>query len=92
MDRSGGSRPNASVTKRSSSDQAAVEKFAGNLTRCKKRAGLSQPKIADRAGLSRGEISQLERAKREPRLTTIAKLAEALEVEISELFEGIGKH
>jgi transcriptional regulator with XRE-family HTH domain len=71
------------------SERAVVEQFAHNLTRCKVRAGLSQPKIAERAGLSREEVSLLERGKREPRMTTILKLAAALEVDPAQLWLGI---
>jgi transcriptional regulator with XRE-family HTH domain len=45
--------------------------------------------LADRCGLHRTEISLLERAGREPRLTTIVRLARALDVEPVELLAGV---
>ena len=58
--------------------------FAANLRRCRGAAGLGF-----RARLHRTEISLLERGERDPRLTTIVRLAEALGVEPSRLLEGI---
>jgi transcriptional regulator with XRE-family HTH domain len=65
-----------------------VARFAANLRRLRITAGISQEALADRCGLHRTEISLLERAGREPRLTTIVKLARALDVEPVELLAG----
>ena len=66
------------------------ERFAQNLRRHRKRLGLSQEALGDACGLHRTEISLLERAAREPRLSTIVKLARALGIPPAELLEGIG--
>jgi transcriptional regulator with XRE-family HTH domain len=66
-----------------------VARFAANLRRLRITAGISQEALADRCGLHRTEISLLERAGREPRLTTIVKLARALDVEPVELLAGV---
>lgn len=66
-----------------------VARFAANLQRLRTTAGISQEALADRCGLHRTEISLLERAGREPRLTTIVKLARALDVEPVELLAGV---
>ena len=65
------------------------EVFAANLRRTRARAGISQEELASRCGLHRTEISFLERAQREPRLSTIVKLANALEVSASQLVKGL---
>ncbi len=64
-------------------------RFARNLRAVRVRAGLSQERLASLARLHRTEVSLLERAEREPRLTTIVRLARALDVPPAELFEGI---
>lgn len=46
---------------------------------------LSQVQLADAAGLSRGEISHLETAKRKPLATTLKRLCVALECEPGDL-------
>jgi transcriptional regulator with XRE-family HTH domain len=65
------------------------EQFAANLRRQRKAAGLSQEQLASRSGLHPTEISRLERATREPRLGTIARLARALDIGAETLLEGI---
>jgi DNA-binding XRE family transcriptional regulator len=65
------------------------ERFAANLRRLRKDAGLSQEQLAGRTGLHPTEISRLERAVREPRLGTIARLARGLDVDVEVLVSGI---
>ena len=65
------------------------ERFARNLREHRQRAGLSQERLGFRANLHRTEISLLERGAREPRLSTIVRLARALGVEPSDLLDGI---
>ncbi len=66
-----------------------IERFAGNLRRQRLRAGLSQEALGYECDLHRTEISLLERAGREPRLTTIVKLARALKISACDLLAGI---
>jgi len=65
------------------------ERFAANLRQRRHAAGLSQEALGAACDLHRTEISLLERAAREPRLSTIVKLARALGVAPSELLAGI---
>lgn len=65
------------------------DRFAVNLRKARTRIGISQEELGDRCELHRTEISLLERAGREPRLSTIAKLAGALDTTPAELCEGI---
>jgi transcriptional regulator with XRE-family HTH domain len=63
--------------------------FGENLSRCRRRADMSQEELGVRASLHRTEISQLERGLRVARIDTLVKLAGALGVSPSELIEGI---
>jgi transcriptional regulator with XRE-family HTH domain len=63
--------------------------FAANLRRERLRLGLSQEALGHACDLNMSEVSRLERAKRDPRLATIVKLARALEVPPSHLLSGI---
>jgi transcriptional regulator with XRE-family HTH domain len=65
------------------------DRFAENLRRVRVAAGVSQEELGRRCDLHRTEISLLERAGREPRLGTIAKLAGALGTSPQTLHEGI---
>lgn len=65
--------------------------FGDRLAELRTAAGLTQDQLADRAGLHRSEISNLEGAKNAhaPRLDTAVKLAGALEKDLCELLKGL---
>ena len=65
------------------------ERFAQNLRARRQRLGLSQEALGHICGLHRTEISLLERAEREPRLSTIVRLAHGLNVKPAQLLSGI---
>jgi transcriptional regulator with XRE-family HTH domain len=64
-------------------------RFGDNLTRARKRVGLSQDELGIRASLHRTEVSQLERGLRVPRIDTLVKLLSSLDVPAEELLDGI---
>ncbi len=64
-------------------------RFADNLRRQRVRRGLSQERLATLAQIHRTEVSLVERGEREPRLSTIVRLARALDVPPSALLEEI---
>jgi transcriptional regulator with XRE-family HTH domain len=49
------------------------------------RRALTQEELAERAGLSKNAVNRLEVDKAEPRMSTLRKLAQALDVDPSEL-------
>ncbi len=62
----------------------------GKMVRERREAlELSQEELASRAGLHRTAITMIERAKRSSTLETIEKLAQALQVQPSELIPEI---
>jgi transcriptional regulator with XRE-family HTH domain len=61
------------------------EQFAANLRGLRLTADLSQEDLSDLSGLHATEISRLERGVRDPRLSTIIRLARALRVEPARL-------
>lgn len=66
-----------------------ARRFAKNLVRCRKEAGISQEELGARANLHRTAIGLLEKGARIPRIDTLVKLAAALEVSTSELLDGM---
>lgn len=66
-----------------------VERFADNLRRTRLEKGLTQEGLAEACQLHRTHISLLEKAKRDPKLTTIAKLAGGLDTTPSHLLRGL---
>jgi transcriptional regulator with XRE-family HTH domain len=67
----------------------ATRQFAENLRYHRRRRGLSQERLAAASGLHRTEISLLERCEREPRLSTIIRLARGLGLPPDALLERI---
>ena len=53
--------------------------------------GISQEELAARAGLHRTYVSEVERGERNPSIASIEKLAQALEVSFTSLFERTGQ-
>ncbi len=64
-------------------------RFARNLRKHRVESRLSQEGLAKRAQLHRTEISLLERGDRDPRLSTVVRLARALDVEPSVLLDEV---
>jgi transcriptional regulator with XRE-family HTH domain len=67
-------------------DLASVfERFGQRLREIRRKAGVSQEKLAELAGLHRTYVSGVERGLRNISLENIDRLATALEVEMAEL-------
>jgi transcriptional regulator with XRE-family HTH domain len=66
-----------------------LDTFASNLRRARQQQGLSQERLALAASLNMTHVAKIERSEREPGVRTVSKLATALGVSASELFEGI---
>lgn len=63
--------------------------FGRNLREERKRQQLSQEQLSESTNLDRTEVSRLERGKRDPRLSTIEKLAIGLGIPAGRLLDGI---
>ena len=66
------------------------EKFGKNLKRLRLEKGISQESLAFAAELDRTYIPSIEKGERNVSITVAEKLANALDVQFSELFEDIG--
>jgi transcriptional regulator with XRE-family HTH domain len=66
-----------------------VERFASNLREERLARGLTQEGLGDAAELHRTHISLLEKAGRDPKLTTIVKLAHGLQTTPERLLRGV---
>jgi transcriptional regulator with XRE-family HTH domain len=60
--------------------------FGRTLRKARRDRELSQEALASEAGLSAKHVGEIERANKDPRLTTVLKLADALELGSGELF------
>jgi transcriptional regulator with XRE-family HTH domain len=68
---------------------AYLEAFAATVKRLRKERGMSQTDLWKLADLHRTEIGRIEAAEVEPRLMTMAILADALNVTVDELIAGL---
>ncbi len=65
-----------------------IKELFGRRVRERRHAlGLTQQELADRAGLHRSYIGQIELGKRNVTLKSVAKIARALQVDIASLLE-----
>ncbi len=63
----------------------SIDAFARALRRARRDRDLSQETLAIEAGLWPKHVSEIERANKDPRLSTVFKLADALGIRASEL-------
>jgi transcriptional regulator with XRE-family HTH domain len=63
------------------------ERMAKRLRVLRRRRGLTQEALAEKAGLSRTYLARLETARQEPTLSTLVKLAKALQVKPGRLLD-----
>jgi len=62
------------------------ETFAQNLRESRRKCGFTQAQLAEKAGISTHYIALIELARNIPKVETIERLANALNIEIYELF------
>ena len=63
-----------------------LKKFGNRLKDLRLEKGITQEQLAEKLGLSANYIGMIERAERSTSLLKVFKLAKALEVKMSELF------
>lgn len=68
-----------------SQEERIIQAFGENLKKLRLAAGISTRELADKADMNLGNLSDLELGKRNPLLTTVYRLAEALGVQPADL-------
>jgi len=64
-----------------------VGNLGSNLRAARKRRNWTQEDLAERSGVHAGEISRMESGKRDPQVSTVEKLAAALDIPPGQLLE-----
>ena len=68
-------------------NKAYIDAFGENLKRLRKKAGLSQEDLANDADIPLSQVGRIERGEVNTTISTVYVLAEALKVEITDLFK-----
>ena len=63
------------------------KRIGWNLRRLRNERDITQEDFATDSGFDRGYISGVERGVRNPSVTVVARIADALSVDVSELFD-----
>lgn len=66
-------------------DKVLAARLASNLLQARERLKLHQQGLAERIGMSKAYLSQIEMGKRLPSLSILVRIAEALNVEVRDL-------
>jgi transcriptional regulator with XRE-family HTH domain len=64
-----------------------VGSLGSNLREARKKLGLTQEQVAERSGVHTTEVSRIEAGKRDPKVSTLERLAKAVEVAPGRLLE-----
>jgi len=64
-----------------------VGKLGPNLRQARLKLELSQEQVAERSGVHATEVSRIEASKRDPRVSTVERLARAVELRPGQLLE-----
>jgi transcriptional regulator with XRE-family HTH domain len=62
-----------------------VDRLAKRVAAARRRAGLTQAELAEASGVTDETISRIERGRYEPAVSTLFRLAEALDVSLDQL-------
>jgi transcriptional regulator with XRE-family HTH domain len=65
--------------------------IANQVRARRQEVGLTMVQVADRTGISKGMLSKIENAQTSPSLTTLARLATALDMPVTSLFRGLAE-
>lgn len=69
-------------------DKAAfLEQLGKTITKIRKSKGFSQDRLSLEGGVSRGVLYRIETGQSDPQATTLAKIAEVLDIPIGRFFE-----
>ena len=68
----------------------SLKAFGRSIRSYRKQRGMSQEDLAEKSGLSRNYVSDIERGVRNPSLLALIKLSRALRVPLRDLLEDVG--
>ena len=73
----------------SKAERAFLNKVAKRLAQLRHENGLTQEQLADKSGLDRVAIANIETGIRRPTVTTVYRLASGMNVKVEDFFKGL---
>ncbi len=73
----------------SKAEKAFLEKVAKRLAQLRREQGMTQEQLADKSGLDRVAIANIETGIRRPTVTTVYRLAKGMGVKVEDYFKGL---
>jgi transcriptional regulator with XRE-family HTH domain len=70
-------------------EDCGMSALGANLREARERLGLTQEEVAHRSGVHATEVSRMEAGKRDPQVSTLERLAKAVEVKPGQLLDGL---
>jgi len=70
-------------------EQKYLKAFGKRLAEVRKNKGITQEALAEKLDISAVSITYLETGRRWPRILTLHRIADALDVKFEELFKGL---
>lgn len=68
-------------------DDPCMADLGTNLREARERLGLTQEQVAERSGVHATEVSRIESGKRDPQVSTLRRLAKAVELKPGRLLD-----
>lgn len=69
--------------------EAFLKKLSVRLADLRKRANMTQERLAEEAEIDRVALANIETGRRHPTVTTVYKIATALGVKVEDVFKGL---
>jgi DNA-binding XRE family transcriptional regulator len=66
-----------------------LKKLSGRLGELRRKKGITQERLAEAADIDRVALANIETGRRHPTVTTVYKIATALDVRIEDVFKGL---
>ncbi|KFI96871.1 MULTISPECIES: helix-turn-helix domain-containing protein [Bifidobacterium] len=69
--------------------QAYLTRLGRRVQNLRRERGYSQEKLAELVGMDRVSIGYIEQARRMPKISTLYYIADALDIKVEDLFDGL---
>ncbi len=69
------------------SDEEQLKNLGKRIGALRRKRGITLEKLAYEMGISKGNLSDIENGKRDPRYTTLRAIAEGLDISVSQLLK-----